>query len=446
MTADGTGRGLGLGDPERENAVLLGIIEATASGPGVEPLAAAVARVITEATATDICFVHVLDDTDTALTLAGATPPFDARVGTVHLPLGHGVSGWVAAHHTPAVITSDKTSDPRYLPIPELRGADYTSMVSVPMLSEPYGLAGVLNVHTVDRREFGDRDVRLLLAIGRLLAAALHQARMHRRLRARGRAHERFAEQTVAAQETERRRLARDIHDGISQRLVTLSFHLDAAATLLSHGDAGDVDEARAQLAHASGLVGTTLDEARAAIGALRPPVLDDLGLAGALAALVRDVPDLDVRLDLDERRLPDHVEVALYRIAQEALQNVRKHAGARRVALRLAAGEPNVRLEIADDGRGLYREPSGGGQSGGLPDGGAHERSRSGYGMASMRERADLIGGTLQVRSRPGSGTTVVVTAPRDTEPPDTEPSDTEPTDSEPISEESTGNTRLSD
>lgn len=405
--------GLGLGDPDRENAVLLAIIEATASGPGVEPLAAAVARVITEATATDVCFVHVLDDTDRGLTLAGATPPFDARVGTVHLPLGHGVSGWVAECRTPAVITDDKASDPRYLPIPELRGRDYTSMVSVPMLSEPYGLAGVLNVHTVDRREFGDRDVRLLLAIGRLLAAALHQARMHRRLQARERAHERFAEQTVQAQETERRRLARDIHDGISQRLVTLSFHLDAAGTLLSRGDAG---EARTQLARASELVGTTLDEARAAIGALRPPVLDDLGLAGALAALARDLPDLDVALDLDERRLPDHVEVALYRIAQEALQNVRKHAAAGRVGLRSGCDADGVRLEIADDGAG-FAPPEGG--------------SAGGYGMASMRERAELIGGTVRIRSRPGTGTTVVVLAPVHHD--------------EPNDEGSAGNTRLS-
>ena len=76
-----TTRGLGLDDPQRENEVLLAIIEATSSGPGVEPLAAAVARVITEATATDVCFVHVLDDTERSLTLAGATPPFDAQVG-----------------------------------------------------------------------------------------------------------------------------------------------------------------------------------------------------------------------------------------------------------------------------------------------------------------------------------------------------------------------------
>ncbi len=395
-------RGLGLDDPERENAVLLDIIEATASGPDVETRAAAVARVITEATATDVCFVHVLDDSERALTLLGATPPFDAQVGAVHLPLGEGVSGWVASHREPVVIVEEKESDPRYVPIPALRGQDFTSMVSVPMISAPSGLAGVLNVHTVARRSFDDHDVRLLLAIGRMLAGALHQARMHRRLAARERAHERFAEQIVAAQETERRRLARDIHDGISQRLVSLSYHLDAALTHLGRGDA---ERAQGDIGVASGLVDTTLGEARAAIGALRPPVLDDLGLAGALAALGRGLPDVDVALDLDEHRLPDHLEVALYRIAQEALQNVLKHAGARRVTLGLAVGAADVRLAVGDDGVGFLPSALG------PPDGPVDESG--GFGLSSVRERAELIGGTVRLTSRPGEGTTLAVTAP---------------------------------
>ncbi len=389
-------RGLGLDDPERENAVLLAIVEATASGPGVEPLAAAVAKVITDATATDVCFVHVLDDTDRSLTLAGATPPFDAQVGFVHLPLGQGVTGWVASRRTPVVIVDDKRSDPRYLPIPELRGEDFTSMVSVPMTSEPAGLAGVLNVHTRTRREFGDRDVRFLLAVGGLLAGAVHHARMHRSLRVREQAHERFSEQLVAAQESERGRLAREIHDGISQRLVSLSYHLDAALTLI---DRDDLRQARADLESARDLAGTALGEARTAIGALRPPVLDDLGLGGALAALARDLPVDDVRLELDDRRVPEHVEVALYRIAQEALQNVQKHARAAGVAIRLDITAAEVRLTVCDDGVGFDVSPLG-------PAGG-------GYGLASVRERADLIGGTARIASRPGSGTTLTITAP---------------------------------
>ena len=218
-------------DADRELALLRELIQAASKGPGVEPLAAAAARMITAATASDVCFVHVLDDTDRSLTLAGATPPFDAEVGKIRLPLGQGISGWVASHREPVVISQDKEADPRYMPFESLRGRDFTSMVSVPMETDPGGLVGVLNVHTVDRREFTERDVELLLVIGRLIAGALHQARLHRQLVARERAHENFVEQVIEAQEIERRRLAGDIHDGISQRLVTLSYRLDAACT-----------------------------------------------------------------------------------------------------------------------------------------------------------------------------------------------------------------------
>ena len=158
-------------------------------------------------------------------------------------------------------------------------------MVSVPMETDPGGLVGVLNVHTVERREFSERDVELLLVIGRLIAGALHQARMHRQLVARERAHENFVEQVIEAQEIERRRLAGDIHDGISQRLVTLSYRLDAASRAIDDpGTNRTAEQARE-------LVDLTLQEARAAIGGLRPPVLDDLGLAGGLASLARSIP-----------------------------------------------------------------------------------------------------------------------------------------------------------
>jgi two-component system, NarL family, sensor kinase len=385
-------------DADRELALLRELIQAASSGPGVEPLAAAAARMITAATATDVCFVHVLDDSNRSLTLTGATPPFDSEVGKIRLPLGSGISGWVASHREPVVISHDKESDPRYMPFQSLRGRDFTSMVSVPMETDPGGLVGVLNVHTVERREFTDRDVELLLVIGRLIAGALHQARLHRQLVARERAHENFVEQVIEAQELERRRLAGDIHDGISQPLVTLSYRLDAARRSVG-ADPAAVSE---QLEKARELVEMTLQEARAAIGGLRPPVLDDLGLAGALASLARSIPQIDLQLELADTRLPDHIELALYRIAQECLQNVVKHAKAGTARLTFAVDGGTARLEIVDNGVGFdtFEHPLGGDEMGG-------------YGLLSMAERAEIVGGRLNIRSRPGAGTAVTATIP---------------------------------
>jgi signal transduction histidine kinase len=385
-------------DTDRELALLRELIQAASSGPGVEPLAAAAARMITAATDTDVCVVHVLDDTNRSLTLAGATPPFDSQVGKVQVSLGSGISGWVASHREPVVITDDKESDPRYLPSDTLQGLDVTSLASVPMQTDPGGLVGVLNVHSVRRREFTAGDVELLLVIGRLIAGALHQARLHRQLVARERAHENFVEQVIEAQEIERRRLAGDIHDGISQRLITLSYRMDAAERAIR----ADPAEASGQIAEARELVELTLQEARAAISGLRPPVLDDLGLAGALASLVRSIPQLALEVELADARLPEHIELALYRVAQECLQNVIKHANATMARLSFAFDGRTARLEIVDDGVGFdtSEHPLG------------TDETR-GYGLLSMAERAELVGGRLNIRSRPGSGTAVTATIP---------------------------------
>ena len=150
-------------------------------------------------------------------------------------------------------------------------------------------------------------------------------------------------------------------------------------------------------------LVDLTLQEARAAIGGLRPPVLDDLGLAGGLASLARSIPQIDVEVEVAETRLPDHIEIALYRIAQECLQNVVKHAGASTARLTFAVDERrHARLEIVDDGVGFdtFEHPLGSDEMGG-------------YGLLSMAERAEIVGGRLNIRSRPGSGTAVTATIP---------------------------------
>ncbi len=164
------------------------------------------------------------------------------------------------------------------------------------------------------------------------------------------------------------------------------------------------------QLDRARELAQLTLQEARAAISGLRPPVLDDLGLSGGLASLARSIPqveiDLKIRTDLADTRLPDHIELALYRIAQECLQNVVKHARATRAQLTFALDRGDngevARLEIIDDGIGFdtLEHPLGSDEMGG-------------YGLLSMAERAEIVGGRLNIRSRPGTGTAVTATIP---------------------------------
>ncbi|MGH3899637.1 MAG: GAF domain-containing sensor histidine kinase [Pseudonocardiaceae bacterium] len=388
---------LGLADADSDAQLLYRVIEILSAGLDLDVVVQRVADLITETTSTDVCFVHLLDEPRGRLQLRGATPPFDQFARRIELPVGQGVSGWVAAHCEPAVITDDKRADPRYLYIPELRGEDFTSMASVPMISRPGNLVGVLNVHTHDRREFTKADVELLGTVAGLMAGAIENASLHSRLAEREEAMERFAERIVLLGETERRRLAGEIHDGISQRIVSLSFHLSAAADSITSDPVGAAE----QIARAQELAAGALDETRHAIAGLRPPVLDDLGLAASLESLARSIPLPNVQVDTVPTSLPEHVETAVYRIAQEALQNVMKHANAAHVHLRLSVTAGAVLLEISDDGAGFdpacATEPAG----------------PVGYGLPGMQQRAELLGGQLTADSSPGRGTVVRLRVP---------------------------------
>jgi len=205
-----------------------------------------------------------------------------------------------------------------------------------------------------------------------------------------------YARAVTVAQETERRRIARDLHDGPAQSLVVLArglAHLGEAKT----GDPGG-DEAR----NLRGLAQDTLQAVRETIGALRPSLLDDLGLLPALQSLVgaNSIDGLPIRLRSAGlvRRLSDHTEVAAYRIAQEALANAVAHSGCSRVDIDLEFGESEIGLTIADDGSGFdHRDID----------------TLGSFGIMGMRERADLVGGSLDITSELGVGTTVSFIAP---------------------------------
>ncbi|MGA9309632.1 MAG: GAF domain-containing protein [Pseudonocardiaceae bacterium] len=193
---------LGLADADSDAQLLHRVIEILSAGLDLDRVVQRVADLITETTSTDVCFVHLLDKPGGRLQLRGATPPFDQFARRIEVPVGDGVSGWVAAHCEPAVITDNKRADPRYLYIPELRGEDFTSMASVPIITRPGDLVGVLNVHTRDRREFTKADVELLSTVAGLMAGAIENASLQSKLAAREEAMERFAEQIVLLGET----------------------------------------------------------------------------------------------------------------------------------------------------------------------------------------------------------------------------------------------------
>ncbi len=381
------------GAPAPDGEGLLGqIVELSSTERDIRLLAGSVASLVVRATQADACFVHVVDHERGELTLVGATPErFAGLAGTIRLKLGDGIAGWVARTGEAALV-DDKWADPRYRYIPALRGEDFASLVSVPM-RRPQGLVvGVLNVHSRRARYFGAGDVERLARVADLVAGMVDNAVLYEKLTVREHELERFAARTIELQELDRRRIAADIHDGVSQRLVSAGYYLTAASDRAGAGNSE-------QISAAARLIRDALDETRKAIAGLRPTILDDLGLPAAISSVAADLgADLTVEAQLDDCRLAGHVEIALYRIAQEALQNVAKHARASRAQVRLRRLEESVLFEVSDDGVGFDLD--------------AQLRSEC-YGLANLAERAALLGARFEVRSAAGCGTTVIVEVP---------------------------------
>jgi two-component system sensor histidine kinase DegS len=209
--------------------------------------------------------------------------------------------------------------------------------------------------------------------------------------------------QVTAAQEEERQRIARELHDGLGPTLASLNIRLRTARKLLDR----DPDLAAQELEELAELTQASIQDIRRLIYDLRPAALDELGLGPALREYARRYQEeqgLEVALALPEgdERLPAPLETALFRIAQEALNNVARHARARRVEIGLTRDPEGVTLRVIDDGRGFDPTPTGP-----APGPGTH------LGLWSMRERVEQLGGRFEVESAPGEGTTIRAIVP---------------------------------
>jgi signal transduction histidine kinase len=317
------------------------------------------------------------------------------------IPVTQGIMG-AAARSGETVLVNDVASDPRHLPTPGAKGIRAELAVPIRLGGR---IVGVLNVESPD--SFSDDDAASLEIVADQLAVGIDNARLYER------------GQRLAVLE-ERQRLARDLHDSVTQQI----FAMKLIAETLASACRRDPEEAIRRSERLTDLTTTALAEMRALVAELRPDdmlasspassgiaMLRQKGLVAAIRRHADEVAADAAEVDVDAESYtpqPRDSEEALYRIAQEALSNAVKHAGAARITIRLSADSTAVRLQVRDDGRGF--------------DPHAVERrdddgEDGGYGLTSMRERAHALGGVLDVRSSHGRGTVVEVAVPARTE-----------------------------
>jgi signal transduction histidine kinase len=325
-------------------------------------------------------------------------------VEQVKMSLGEGVAGRVAQTGEPIVL-EDISREP-WAAHPDLVSTEgLKGFASVPLKAKDR-VVGVMNVAAHTPGQFSAEDMYLLNSIGCQLGTAIEQARLYQRLEQGRERYRRLLQHALTAQEEERKRIARELHDETSQALTSLTLNLQAAIT---QGETGGVVEADfiGRLRKIQSLAVHTQNEISKLMKELRPTLLDELGLAAAISRYAKDsLESLGTKVSAEfegvEERLPPEVEVTLFRIAQGTIGNVLEHAEAKNVSIRLECDANACMLEVKDDGKGfdvskVTRVDKGG----------------RGAGLFTMKERARLVGGRCSIKSRPGKGTRIVVKVP---------------------------------
>jgi nitrate/nitrite-specific signal transduction histidine kinase len=341
----------------------------------------------------NVGWIYLVDDEMEGLMLAAyRAPEGTAAPEADWLPFGAGLSGSVAAGGA-SVLFGDE-GDTAAHDMPAGLRHHFRSVMVTP-LSARSRVVGVLGVATTSPagRLFGQREADLLNSIGQQMGIAVENARL-------------YDESREVAVLAERNRLAREFHDTLVQDLAGIVLQLEAAERLATR----QPEATASTLERARKLARRSLEEARRSLWNLRPTPLEHLSLAEALrqaAGRLNEPGGLQAsfRLSGAEHRLPPHVELNLYRIAQEALTNVRKHAGASRVTVVLDFEPGRVQLSVSDDGRGDLDTAFAGGDG--------HSNVGAGWGVRGIQERTLLLNGRLEINSSPGRGTQLMVAVP---------------------------------
>ena len=352
---------------------------------------------------------------------SGITPEQRAAIGP--LPQGHGLLGVLIKEGKPLRIP-DIARDPNSHGFPP-NHPPMKSLLGVPILFQDKPVGDLYLTDKIGAEEFSKEDQDLLMLLASHAAVAIENARLYEEVRTardqlqvwneeleakvaeRTREIERYSKElttrVLQAQEEERKRIARELHDDTAQALSTLLINLD----LLDSGASVDGDALRLGFERIRDLTQRTLDNVRALSHDLRPTILDDFGLVAALRWFADEFKQtFGVRVDVDieqpPERLSPEVEVALFRIAQEALTNSGKYAAASRARVVLSFPDGRAKLVVEDNGTGFDpHQVTGPTRQGGL-------------GLYGMQERAELLGAALEIDTSPGKGTRVTVVVPR--------------------------------
>lgn len=315
------------------------------------------------------------------------------ELAEVTVPRGEGLAGQVMTSGCPVVI-EDYSTYPEA--VEAFVRAGLVSVAAVPIVRGDR-VFGVLLVFSLnERRGFSERDMALIEGVGRQAGIAIENAHLYENLRS-------YVRLITRAQEDERKRIARELHDDTAQNLAFLSRQIDSLTTFGERLPEPTVQ----RLEQLRELTSSTLQGVRRFSQDLRPPTLDDLGLLPALEGLTADLLkrngiDMELKVLGDQRRLSAETELVLFRIIQEALRNVEKHSGASAVMVTVEFSEARVGITVSDNGTGFH-----------LPETMVNLAHLGKLGLIGMQERAQLLGGTLAVQSNLGRGTAVVVDVP---------------------------------
>jgi signal transduction histidine kinase/DNA-binding NarL/FixJ family response regulator len=324
--------------------------------------------------------IHLLDKAGEVLHLAvqrGIPPDLVAQLGT--LPVDSGPVGCMLEQGEPVVV-ADLATDPRVPQAASLSG--FHVYVGAPIRARGRAL-GVFSIFGAADQQFSVEDVALLTSIADHVGVAVENAQLRQQ-----------AEQAAALQERER--LARELHDSVTQSLFSLTLFTEAARGLARNGE---LDQIEQPLSEVDTIAHQALKDMRLLLYELRPSALEEEGLVGALR---RRLDAVEKRVGIEGRvltdgliELPAVVEEGLYHIAQEALNNALKHAAATSVTVHIHTEDKHVILEVIDNGVGFD------------PD---VVSDQGGMGLTNMRERVEKLGGTLTIFAQPGQGTRIQV------------------------------------